>query len=160
MTNEIHDTHNTIAVTKHEATHINELISMNLDGQGGYTTAAGDLDNQEYAALFRTYAAERGKQAVELRPIVRQVGETPVDEGSFSGAFHQGWINLKAAMGQGDAAIMAECERADEMALSAYQDVMSESTNEGLLELLREHHQTIKVAYERVKGLRSALEAL
>lgn len=157
MTNDIHSP---VDINKHEATHINELISMNLDGQGGYTTAAGDLDNQEYAALFRTYAAERGKQAAELQPIVRQVGQTPVDEGSFSGAFHQGWINLKAAIGQGDAAIMAECERADEMALSAYQDVMSESTNEELLELLREHHQTIKVAYERVRGLRAALEAI
>ena len=119
-----------ISVSHHEAVMLNELISMNLDGQGGFTTAAEDLENKDYAALLRNYAAERSTQVAELRPIVRQSGEKPVEEGSFSGTFHQGWINLKAAIGQGDAAILAECERADEMTLSAYQDVMSKTTNE------------------------------
>lgn len=148
----------TVVITHHEAALVNDLISMSLDGQGGLTTAAEDLENKDYAALLRTYAAERAKLAGELRPIVRQSGEDPVEEGSFAGAFHQGWMNLKSAIGQGDAAILAECERADEMTLYAYQDVMSKTTNEPLLEVLRHQHATVKAAYERMKGLRSALQ--
>ncbi len=150
---------NIVDVSQQDSKLVNELISLNLDGQGGYVTAAEDLENKDYAALLRTYAAERAKQAAELRPIVRGVGQEPAAEGSIAGSLHQGWINLKAAIGRGDAAILAECEQADQMTLTAYQDVMGQTTNEGLLDVLRQHHFTIKTAYERVKGLRSALEA-
>jgi uncharacterized protein (TIGR02284 family) len=148
----------TIEVTATEAALINELIQLNLDGQGGYETAAADLHNQEYADLLQGYAQERSELADTLTPIVRQEGAKPEQAGSLSGAFHQGWINIKAALSQGDAPILAECEEADRLALMAYQDVMSKTTNEPLLALLRSQHSTIKVAYERVKTLRGALE--
>lgn len=141
-----------------EAALLNDLIRLNLDGQGGYETAADDLPNEEYATLLRTYATERAALATALRSLLSQEGYQPEEEGSFAGAFHQGWMNLKAALAGGNASILAECEQADRQALSAYQDVMSKTTNEPLLEVLRSQHSTIKVAYERVKALRSALE--
>ena len=96
--------------------------------------------------------------ATALRSLLQKEGYEAEQEGSFAGTFHQGWMNLKAALTRGDAPILAECEQADRLTLSAYQDVMSKTTNEPLLGVLRAQHSTIKVAYERVKALRSALE--
>ncbi len=146
------------AMTENEAALVNDLVQLNLDGEGGYTTAANDLEHEEYAALLRTYASERIELATALRSLLQKEGHDAEQEGSFAGVFHQGWMNLKAALGGGDAPILAECEQADRLALSAYQDVMGKTTNESLLEVLRKQHSTIKVAYERVKALRSALE--
>ncbi len=148
----------TETMTKAEAALVNDLVQLNLDGEGGYTTAANDLHHEEYAALLHTYAKERTELATALRSMLQKEGYDAEQEGSFAGVFHQGWMNLKAALGGGDVQIFAECEQADRMALSAYQDVMGQTTNEPLLEVLRTQHSTIKIAYERVKALRSALE--
>ncbi len=147
-----------VSINAAEADLLNDLIRLNLDGQRGYETAAADLQNAEYRDLLQTYATERAALAAALRSLVQKEGHQPEDEGTFAGAFHQGWINLKAALSQGDAPILAECEQADRLALTTYQDVMGQTTNEPLLAILRSHHSIIKIAYERVKGLSAALE--
>jgi uncharacterized protein (TIGR02284 family) len=147
-----------VPINAAEAELLNDLIRLNLDGQHGYETAAADLQNAAYRDLLETYATERAALAAALRSLLQKEGHQPEGEGSFTGAFHQGWINLKAALSQGDAPILAECEQADRLALTAYQNVMGQTTNAPLLETLRSHHSTIKLAYERVKGLRAALE--
>jgi len=150
--------HKSITINEHEAALLNELIQLDLDGESGYQSAADDLHNKTYVALLQSYAQERARLAAALRTLLREQGYQPEDEGTLAGAFHQGWMNLKSALLEGDAPILAACEEADQLALSAYQDVMSKTTNGPLLEILREQHATIKVAYERVKALRSALE--
>jgi len=140
------------------AAELNDLLQINLDGQSGYEAAAKDLKNQDYQDLFRQYAQERQANADALSNMVRAGGHTPGKMGSLAGAFHEGWMNLRAVLSSGDLAVFAECEQADSLALAAYQEVMGRTTDEAILGPLREQFTVIRNAYERVKALRGALE--
>ena len=67
-------------------------------------------------------------------------------------------MNLRAALSSSDISVFAECERADELALIAYQEIIGRTTTEPILEILRHQFTNIRNAYERVKALRGALE--
>lgn len=147
-----------ITMTDEEAAHLNNLLAINLDSQGGYKTAADVLRNKEYAVLFRQYAQQRQENATELTRLIRASGHTPDKTGTIPGLFRQGWINLEAALTEGDAPIFAEIERADTLTVSAYQDVMGKITREEIMAVLRRQFTEIRNAYDRVKALRAALE--
>lgn len=140
------------------AAQLNDLLQINLDGQSGYEAAAQDLKNQDYRELFTQYAQERKVNADLLSDMLRAGGHTPGKMGSLAGAFQEGWMNLRAALSSGDLPVFAECEQADALALAAYQEVMGRTTDEAILEPLRQQFTTIRNAYERVKALRGALE--
>ena len=67
---------------------------------------------------------------------------------------------MESLLTQGDAPLFAECERADTLALAAYQDVMGKTTREELMVILRRQFTVIRDAHERVKVLRGALEQI
>lgn len=140
------------------AAELNDLLQINLDGQSGYEAAAQDLKNQDYRELFTQYAQERKANVDMLSSMIRAGGHTPGKTGSLAGAFHEGWMNLRAALSSGDRPVFAECEQADALALAAYQEVMARTTDEAILEPLRQQFTTIRNAYERVKALRGAFE--
>ncbi len=140
------------------AAELKELQQINLDGETGYKAAANDLKNEEYQALFVEYAQQRRAHAAALTDLLRTHHYTPDKTGTLSGVFHEGWMNLRAAFSSSDVAVFAECEKADELALAAYQDVMGRTTAEPIMEMLRHQFTNIRNAHERVKALRGALE--
>ena len=140
------------------ATELKDLLQLNLNGQNGYTAAATDLKNEDYKTLLAGYAQERGEHANALSELLRAHHYAPDKTGSLSGALHEGWMNLRAALSSSDISVFAECERADELALAAYQEVIGRTTTEPILEILRHQFTNIRTAYERVKALRGALE--
>ncbi len=147
-----------ITLNDEEAVYLNNLLELNLDGQSGYKTAAEVLSNPDYATLFHQYAQEREQNSSQLIKLIQYSGYTADKMGSLPGLLHQGWLNLESLLTQGDAPIFAECERADELTLAAYQDTMGKITREELLEILRKQFTDIRNAYTRVKALRAALE--
>ena len=140
------------------ATELKDLLQINLDGENGYAAAASDLKNEDYKTLFAGYAQERRAHADSLSELLRAHNYTPDKTGSLSGVLHEGWMNLRAALSSSDVSVFTECERADELALAAYQEVMGRTTEEPVLALLRHQFTNIRNAYERVKALRGALE--
>lgn len=146
------------ALSEQEAALFNDLLQLNLDSQSGYATAAKALSNQEYGELFQQYAQERQQNAAELTHLLQANGRSADKSGTLSGLFHQGRLNVEALLTQGDAPLFAECERADALALAAYQDVMGKTTREELMVLLRRQFTVIRDAHDRVKVLRGALE--
>lgn len=147
-----------ITLSAHEAALFNDLLQLNLDGQSGYETAANALSNQDYAELFRQFARERQENAAESTQLLQANGHSADKAGTLSGLFHQGRLNVESLLTKGDAPLFAECERADALALAAYQDVMGQTTREELMEILRRQFTVIRDAHDRVKVLRSALE--
>jgi uncharacterized protein (TIGR02284 family) len=145
------------AIADEEAALLNSLLDLNLDSKGGYTAAANVLHNRDYAELFHQYAEERRQNATELSELLRTSGHTPDQVGTIPGLFHQGWINLESILVQGDAPIFATCEQADALTLSAYQDVMGQTTREELMAVLRRQFTRIRNAHDRVKALGAAL---
>lgn len=147
-----------VTVDQQEATLLADLLQLNLDSQNGYQTAADGLRNKEYGARFQQYAQERKQNADELTQLLRATGHTVSEAGTLSGLFHQGWLNLETLLAAGDATILADCERVDELILAAYQDVMGKTTNEGILALLRPQFTLIRDAHNYIKTLRGALQ--
>lgn len=147
-----------INLSDQEAALFNDLLQLNQDSQNGYETAAGALSNQDYADLFRQYAQERQQNSAELTQLLKANGHSVGKAGTLSGLFHQGRLNVESLLTQDDAPLFAECERADALALAAYQDVMGKTTREELMIILRRQFTLIRDAHDRVKVLRGALE--
>ncbi|HEX6387682.1 MAG TPA: PA2169 family four-helix-bundle protein [Anaerolineae bacterium] len=137
---------------------LNDLMEINYDGSHGYRTAADAIDNSDYQALFREYAEQRKQFVDELRAVISRFHGQPEDEGNLGGVFHRAWIDIKAAVTNGDAAaIMAECDRSEEAALDAYQDAMAKDLPEGVRDIIRHQMSAIRLAHERVHALHTAL---
>ncbi len=139
---------------------LNGLIETLNDGHLGYTTAANDAQRPELKTLLQKLGAERADFAAQLQQIVQQLGETPEKTGTVAGDLHRGWINLKAAIStREDLAILEECQRGDESAVSAFQSALSEDLGSarGLVEHQLQHLQT---ALGRIASLHETLKSV
>jgi uncharacterized protein (TIGR02284 family) len=137
---------------------LNDLIRINHDGQKGYRAAADAIENSDYQTLLFEYAEQRELFTAQLIALVHHYGGAPEDSGDLAAAFHRAWLGIKAAVTSGDAAtILAECERGDEIAIEAYQDAMAKDLPEEVRSLIRHQFTDIKLAYERVSALNTAL---
>ncbi len=140
---------------------LNNLIETLKDGQEGFREAANDVGSPELKSLFREYSDQRARFASELQFAAREQGETrPENTGSMAGAFHRGWINLKSALTKDDKAILTECERGEDSAVSEFEKAMEERELPiDLATTIRTQYSQIKAAHNRVRDLRNALAA-
>ena len=85
---------------------LNGLIETNRDGQKGFQEAAEKIA----APDTRTYCLEQSRQRAqyvgELQTLVHSLGDEPDNTGTITGAIRRGWMDLKAALGGGDHAIL------------------------------------------------------
>ena len=139
---------------------LKNLIEICHTGHQGYTTAAENIKNGEYAALFRSYSAQRHAFENELKQHVNRLGgeaESTNASGLLAdaaGALHRGWINIKSAVtGGGIEALLDECERGDEAAVKAYQEALEQPFPQDIAQVVRQQYHSIQEAYTRVKGL-------
>ena len=71
---------------------------------------------------------------------------------------HRAWINLKAAVTSGDDhAILAECERGEDSAVSEYKKAIEESTlSAPIRDTISRQYADVKSAHDRIRELRDA----
>ena len=105
---------------------LNHLIETLKDGQEGFRAASEDIGSSELKTLFSKYSLQRAQFAGELQEAVITLGDhDPADSGSVAGAVHRGWIDLKAAlMSKDEHAVLAECERGEDVAVAAYRKAL------------------------------------
>ena len=138
---------------------LNGVIETLKDGQHGYRVASEDVKDAEMKSLFASYSLQRSNFAGELQNELIRLGEPEPEEGStVTSALHRGWINLKGALSGGSrTAILNECERGDDHALTALETAVQSKTLPGpLLELVQRQYQAIVSAKDTVKSMRSA----
>lgn len=140
-------------LTEEDAKLVSALLTIAVDAQSGYETAARDAKNEEHRHLLHHYAQQRKGYAAELEQVLRAHGHAPGKGGTLAGAFHQGWINLRSVTTQGDRAILQECERADELAIAAYHDVMHKTRNQPLVRILQRQVAGIQEAHTQIATL-------
>ena len=142
-------------------THLNTLIETCKDGQQGFTCAAEDVQNSAFESLFNTYARQRGRFIKELEAEIRHLGgDTEKAVGSFTGALHRGWINMKSAWTSGDeATILSECVRGENAAVETYKAMLAENDlRPNLNTLVKSQYTDICLADEKVRSLTSILQ--
>lgn len=135
---------------------LNDLIETSRDGEKGFHSAAEHVKDEGLKAYFRRCSYQRAQFASELQAEVRQLGGDATQTGSVSGAFHRGWMNIKAAITGGDEAILSECEWGEDSAMRNYERVLKQNLPPNVLPVVKHQYTQIKDAHNRIRNLEKA----
>ncbi len=107
---------------KEVAAVLNDLTGICKDGIAGYTLAAKEATGPELKVLLSSYVEQRSNFASELQSEVERLGWKPETDGSVAGGLHRTWMAVKSAVtNRNDAAILAECETGEQIAVETYE---------------------------------------
>lgn len=139
---------------------LNNLIETCKDGQNGFQTAAEGVKNSELKTLFHTYSQQRAQFAGELQGEVRRLGGDPEQTGSIAATLHRGWIDIKSAVtGEDENAVISECERGEDSAVSNYKDALNENLPADVRAIVERQYTQVKEAHDRIRALERATGA-
>jgi uncharacterized protein (TIGR02284 family) len=134
---------------------INHLVEICLDGQRGFNTCAEDVQNDELKKVFAEAADRCGESAQALQMEVQRLGGDPQQGGSLGGTVHRAWVDIKAAIsGKDEAAILAECERGEDLAITAYRNVLVGDLPDDIRPLIEKQFRGVKKNHELITRLR------
>lgn len=136
---------------------LNNLIETCKDGEQGFRTAAEGLRDLQTKTIFQEYARQRAQMTIELQAEVRRLGGDPEKAGSVAGSMHRGWINIKSAVtGKDDSSIIAEAERGEDVAKSAYESAVKETLPPQTQTIVQRQAGQVREAHDRVRDLERA----
>ena len=136
---------------------LNNLIQTCRDGKEGFRIAADGVKGAELKELFHDYARQRASFAGELQDEVRRMGGEAADAGSVTGSLHRGLMGLKAALtGEDERAVVAECERGEDAALTAYRAALGVDMPASVRTMVERQFAEVKEAHEHIRALDSA----
>lgn len=137
---------------------LQDLIQVNLDSRDGFKEAADNLDvkSGDLPGMFRRLSSERDAQARELQTIVASNAEKPTKSGSVSAAAHRAWMDLRAAFGGGEQAMLSEAERGEDHVKAKYEAALKDLSGCGCCSTLQRHYAAVKVSHDHVRDLRDA----
>jgi uncharacterized protein (TIGR02284 family) len=139
---------------------LNNLIATCRDGQRGFQTAAEGVTSGKLKELFYGYSQQRARFVGELQDEVRRFGGDPENSGSVAATLHRGWIDIKAAVtGRDDSAVVAECERGEDSAVSNYRAALNVDLPGNVRQLVERQFAEVKEAHDRVRHLERATGA-
>jgi uncharacterized protein (TIGR02284 family) len=139
---------------------LNDLIETSKDGANGFRAAAEAVQRPDAKALFTSRVPVIERAAAELQAEVRRLGGDPETTGSVAASLHRGWIGLKAAVtGKDDAAIITECERGEQLAVTNYEDALEKDLPAGVREIVERQYRGTVQNLERVRALGSVAGA-
>ncbi|CAN5801285.1 PA2169 family four-helix-bundle protein [soil metagenome] len=134
---------------------LNNLVETCKDGEQGFKEAAEGVKNPALKAKFLQYSRERAQMSSELQAEVRRLGGDPEKSGSMSASLHRGWLGIKSAVtGQDDHAILAEAERGEDVAKSAYEHALKETLPASAQTLVQQQAAKVRQAHDDVRDLR------
>jgi uncharacterized protein (TIGR02284 family) len=136
---------------------LNGLIETCRDGQEGFKQAAEGVERSDLKTLFYEFGGQRATFVGELQDVVRTLGGDPENSGSFAGALHRGWLNIKSVVsGRDEALILDECERGEDSAKGSYKSALETALPAYVAQLVQDQYTAILSAHDRLKALRDA----
>lgn len=138
---------------KQVAQQLNHLVQICLDGEEGFRQAAEGVETTELKTMFTEFSQQRAGLAADLQREVVRLGQEPAVDGTIMGAVHRGWLNLKSAVVSNDEkAIINECERGEDVAKDAYEEVLKEGLPNETELLVSRQYALVKAAHDRVRA--------
>ena len=138
-------------------TTLNGLIEICKDGQDGFRDASENIKHSDLKTLLSSYSLQRSKFAGDLQQLVIELGQEPETASSLASAIHRGWIDLKAAFTKGsDYAILSECERGEDYAVSAYRKALEEELPAHIRETISTQSRSVQAAHDDIRDRRDA----
>jgi len=140
---------------------LNDLLESCRDGEYGFRTSAEQAKSADIKTVLLRHANECNEAAVELETEVRRRGGKPAEGGTAAGALHRGWVAVRTALTKyDDKAVLEECERGEDTALSRYRKALKNENLPGDLRQLIERQQAgAKRNHDQIKALRDAYKA-
>jgi uncharacterized protein (TIGR02284 family) len=137
---------------------LNGLIRTLKDSEKGFQTAADAVNKAELIELFAGYAVQRAKFREELKQRVKVLRADPATGEMPGGALHRGWMELRATAESNRAhAILAECERGEDVAVMAYREALRETDiDQQTREIFQRHYEAVQAAHDRIRQLRDS----
>jgi uncharacterized protein (TIGR02284 family) len=138
----------------HVASTLNQLIETCKDGEQGFQAAAAAVDDLNLQRLLESYSQQRSEFAAELQLEVERLAQDPARSGHISASFHRGWMNIKSVVtGRDEAAIIAECERGEDVAVRAYQEALDSALSQDLRAIVERQFLKVKEAHDQIRSL-------
>lgn len=134
---------------------LNDLIETCKDGEEGFRTCAEDIGEPKLKSFFMNRAQDCAAAAGELQQLVRNYGGDPEKSGGLGGAIHRRWVDIKSAiMGHDDKAILKECERGEDVAVSSYRNALEKNLPVDVRSVVERQYQGVLQNHDQVKALR------
>ena len=134
---------------------LTNLAEICKDGEEGFREASEKVSRTDLKTLFTEFSAQRTRFAAELQTTISKLGGEPSQSGTLSGAAHRGWLNLKAMVtGNNDAAIIAECERGEDVAKQAYSNALTKDVPTDVRTIIERQSQEVLTTHNRVRDLK------
>jgi uncharacterized protein (TIGR02284 family) len=139
---------------------LENLIETCRDGQNGYRECAEHVKDLELRKFFNEVSTTRADFAGQLENEVIRLGKhNPERKGTAKAAVHRGWIDLKAALGGGDHAILSSLEFGEDTAKKQYEEAMNDNLPQDIKDILRQQSQSVVSAHDNVRMLRDRAKA-
>jgi uncharacterized protein (TIGR02284 family) len=137
------------------------LTTTLIDSVNGYRDAAQNAEGTKFQELFRRNADERSRIVEELRSEIRRLGGNAPDDGSFLGATHQRFLDLKAAVtGRDDTAIINEVERGEDYLKEKFEAALNAAdTSPETRTVIERAYQSVRQGHDQISSLKHGLEA-
>lgn len=133
---------------------LNELIRTTQDERKGYAEAAELAQDPQLKTLFIIRSSECAQAVEHLQLVVQQLGREPEVEGSVAGTAHRGWIRLKTALKDNNAAVLEEVVRGEEHAEAVYARVLQARLPPEAKTLVQRQHRSVLRNCREVRELR------
>lgn len=133
---------------------LNHLIETCRDGERGFLSAAGHVENPALKTLFEQMAKDRGRFADTLTPHAQRLGGESGTDGSSAAALHRRWIDIKSALKRhDDNAITIEAERGDGITLAAFKDALEGMLAPEIRDVVDKVYGELREAHGKIAAL-------
>jgi len=137
---------------------LNLLLKTSRDGEAGFRECARLLRSSELRALMERRADTCARAADELTREITRLGGDPQDATSLAGDVHRGWVVARSALtGHDDHAILAECERGEDVALRDYRAAIVQPLPPDLWQLVEHQLAGVQRNHDQIKALRDSV---
>ena len=139
---------------------LNDLIETCKDGEEGFRTCAEDIKRTDLKSVFERAAQRCAESARELQMKVQQLGGKPETKSSLSGSMHRRWVDVKASVtGKDDAAVLAECERGEDVAKASYAKALEKDLPPEIRTIVERQYQGVLQHHDMVRQLEKTARA-
>lgn len=134
---------------------LNNLIETSKDGEYGFRASAEHAKTDSLRTLLARRADECRQAVIELEAMVRHYGGTPDTGGTVAGAMHRGWVAVRTKLTEyDDAAILAECERGEDVAKARYRKALEDELPADVRALVQRQYDGVIRHHDEVRQLR------
>lgn len=134
---------------------LNDLIETSKDGEEGFRNCAENTQDATLKTFFANRAQTCTAAVVELQDLVRAYGGDPETSGGLGGALHRRWVDIKSALtGKDDKAVLAECERGEDVAVASYRKALEKNLPVEVRSVVERQYQGVLQNHDQVRSLR------